>query len=240
MPGVFLPLMASLLAVNPMLGDGSYDKFLLRHEGSGMGSAQLLGNDDTAEGSFFSDGDPLRTSLSFGASDLSEQPGVFGAGISASGISIYGLNDDVISAQIDFSLFYSPSNQIGGDNPGGMSEGEMSIVVEFEIPIDNPMWDYGLLIEETADFSGTTDLLIENITQGAVIADTQEMSFQKGVLDALAGDVLRITTLHQGSGSTGPAGMRGYFSDLSVFIFVPEPSSLMILAGGLVVSTRRK
>ncbi len=214
---------------------------LVYHEASGSGSARLLDGGDTEFGGGMTFG-PTDPSMSFVARDISTQPGVLAARSKASGRSNINFIDGDLSIRVELSVLYLPSNITGGDNPGGMADGELSSVIEFMMPVEEVEWVYFLDVDDTVSFEGSSSVLIENVTQRQELVSLNEGmdGIVETTLSANVGDIIRITSEMEGFGSTGPAGTREYTSIFGMSLFmIPEPSTLMLFAPAALLLHRR-
>jgi hypothetical protein len=210
------------------------------HVASGSASANVFDGGPTV----FNDGattDASDGSMVFGAHD-NTMPGSFGAGASASGRSkILDSTDTLFRFSMDFDITYRPSPFPGGDNPGGEAEGELNSVIEFLMPEDVINWGYQLSIDQDDPFMGSTNVLVENVTQSEVLASiTSEV--QPAILTEIqgaTGDLIRITSDFSGSGATPPGGLRQYDSTLFMTFSIPEPNTLLLLLPAFLVRSKK-
>ncbi len=133
------------------------------HEASGSGTANVFDGGPPASHSD-STFDPSDRDMLFGAVDRT-RPGSLGAAATASGASTAVSHDDSMTVRVDFVAQYGGSLFPGGDNPGGMAEGEVASVIEFIMPVDELDWLYELRIDDTIAFEGSTSVVFENVTQ---------------------------------------------------------------------------
>jgi hypothetical protein len=179
--------------------------------------------------------------MSGGASDIT-QPGSFGATAFGGGSSSIVIIEDQMVLDLRFTAAYFPSLFPGGDNPGGAAEAELSSIIEFVMPFDDVIWGYFLTIDDTVQFSGSTSVVFENVTQSEVILDLTSPEADEGILESVhAGDLMRLTSIMSGTGDTGgPAGTRQYGADFQLGSVVPEPATLtMLLPAVAFVSHKR-
>ncbi len=209
------------------------------HEASGSGTANVFDGGPPAFGSgtTFDAADP---EMHFGALDWT-QPGSLGASAGASGTSrIVANDDDRMLVLVDFVANYRGSLSPGGDNPGGMAEGELSSVIEFIMPVDELDWTYGFSTEATIEFEGTASVVFENVTQAETLLTlTENTPFFETTLSATTGDLMRITTMMSGGGNT-PGGGRKYDAGFAMTFTIPEPGTLAVLALGSLLALRRR
>jgi hypothetical protein len=217
------------------------ESVLTHHAGSGGGSAQLYDGGEVDTASFFDPGS-LNPHLGFSAVDISSQPGVFSAAMGSSGDSKIHFFEDEIFVTVNLTVSYGPSSQGGGDNPGGMGEGQLSSVIEFMNPVDSPAWTYILDIDDSPGFDGSSSILIENVTQNTTLVSLADVTFgMETTLAADAGDIIRITSEMEGAGDTGgPSGFRRYEADFQSLLLIPEPSTGFLLLTGLFAFRRRR
>ncbi len=209
------------------------------HDASGSGCANVFDGGPELCDSGGTIG-PNDSNMSFLATDRT-QLGSLGALARAHGESrIYDLQDfDGITVQVELFTGYIPSFFPGGDNPGGAAEGELSSIIEFIMPADELIWGYYFDVDDTIDFEGSTSILFENVTESETIltfSDDDAGALFEGILSANTGDLMRITSMMSGSGSTGPASVREYEARLSMTFIVPEPTTMLWFAiGGAII-----
>jgi len=216
------------------------------HEASGSGSANVFDGGPVVSGAGRA-GNPMDPTMSFSAND-STRFGSMGAIASVLGRSqIFDVPSEEFGAEgikvlVDFRAAYFPSLFPSGDRPGGMAEASLSSVIEFEMPADEIDWLYGLRIRDTSLFSGSTNVVVENVTQSETLLTlTEEILIGEGTLSGNTGDLIRITSQMSGSGSA-PAGItssRVYTSNLGMVFLVPEPSTLALLFFGALLIHKR-
>ncbi len=213
---------------------------LIHHSGSGGGSAQLFDGGDAVSGSFSNPGTDM-TLLGYTAVDVSTQPGVLAAQSRSVGFSEITLVEDEIFIRVELDVRYRPSIITGGDNPGGMADGQLSSIIEFMMPVDEADWVYSLRIQDTVSFEGSTSVIMENVTQNQTLLSLTEVVFPPvfTTLSANAGDIIRITSEMEGFGSTGPAGSRRYSPIFQTSLLIPEPSTLLLFAPAALLMRRR-
>jgi hypothetical protein len=213
------------------------------HQASGGGTANVFDGGPTL--SDFEETTALDDpTMAFVASDRT-QTGSLGAGALTFGRShILGDSPKNFGVSIDFTVGYSPSSFVGGDNPGGEGEGSLSSVIEFVVPVDGLAWSYllNLRLDPTNAFTGSTDISLENLTQSTVfqvpIEDTLA-GFRQFDFDAVAGDLIRLTTEMSGAGGT-PAARRSYDSSFRLSVLIPEPGTLSLLLVSVALTRRRR
>jgi len=216
------------------------------HEASGSGSANVFDGGPVVSDSTNSGG-PNSPGIGFSAVD-DTGPGSSNAIASVLGRSqIFDVPSEEFGAEgikvlVDFRAAYFPSLFPSGDRPGGMAEASLSSVIEFEMPADEIVWAYQLLIRDTSLFSGSTSVVVENVTQSETLLTLTEQMFAiKSTLSGNTGDLIRITSQMSGSGSA-PAGItssRSYTSNLGMVFLVPEPSTLALLLFGALLTRKR-
>jgi hypothetical protein len=184
----------------------------------------------------------------YGASASDDtQPGSLGA--SAFGKSrgrLTVLEDDTLLIRVDTIAIYHPSFLPGGDNPGGFATAEMTSVIEFAMPVDVLDWTYRLDIDDVDFdlFTGSANVVIENVTRSRVLLELSENTLPtEATLDGAMGDIIRITSIMDASGSMGPGTGRIYRAELTLLFSVPEPSTLCLMLGctaALLTKPRRR
>ena len=205
------------------------------HEASGSGSANVFDGGPTD----FENGtttDPSDHFMVFLASD-DTMPGSFGASALAGGRShIIEATDEVFRLRVDLLVGYFPSGFPGGDNPGGMAQGELTSVIEFTMPADELQWFHQLLIDEDTPFEGQTRIVVENATRSELLLElSSEVLSTESLLFASQGDLIRITSEIWGLGNMGPGSVKEYQSVMEMLFIVPEPGSLALLVTAIVV-----
>jgi hypothetical protein len=215
------------------------------HQASGSGTANVFDGGPVEEDSRATTGldDP---SMTFGAFDRT-QPGSLGARARVLGESrILGASDYSFGVQIGYSVGYFPSSFAGGDDPGGEAEGSLSSVIEFVAPVDDPAWSYlmNLRQDPTNAFTGSTDIMLENLTRFTVFqipSEDTSAGFRQFDFDVSEGDLIRLTTEMSGSGGMGPGTGRFYDVNFQLEVLVPEPGtlSLLLISVALVRPRRR-
>jgi hypothetical protein len=213
------------------------------HQASGGGTANVFDGGPTL--SDFEETTALDDpSMGFGVNDRT-QPGSLGAGAFAVGRSrILGDSADSFGVSINYTVGYSPSSFVGGDNPGGEGEGSLSSVIEFVVPVDDVTWAYDLDIDTdpTSAFTGSTDIMLENISrpgESRVFAKNPPGGALVFDFDAVAGDLIRLTTEMSGAGGT-PAARRSYDTSFVLSVLVPEPGTLSFLLVSIAMTRRRR
>ncbi len=214
------------------------------HEGSAAGMANVFDGGPVDVDSDSTNG-LMDDDIGLFTSDRTDQSGVLGAQALAVANSTIFPEPDVLVVSQNFTVGYIPSNNIGGDNPGGEATGQMDTVVEFVLPFDDAQWFSRLDIE--TDFNnvmnGETRVFVENVTRSSMIElfNNGTSALIEFDFDTSAGDVIRLTTSYTASGNTGgPSGLRVYDVNQSLIVRIPEPGTLMLLAvGALGVSRRR-
>ncbi len=216
---------------------------IVRHEFCGSGSADLTDAGLPPQSDEFCNlgGPPDTVGGGFWASDRT-QPGSLGAGVEARGGSTTTpLTGGGLLVNIQIIAIYRPSAFPGGSNPGGVAEGEFMSVLEFLLPSDGLTAPYQFRIDQDFPFDGSASVEMENMTQSFGILNL-DAHVGVSVTPPLgeAGDLIRITSMMQGSGSMGPGSRKEYeaFFEL-VLLPVPEPSTALMLFFGTLMTTRR-
>lgn len=216
------------------------------HEASGSASSNLFDGGPVISRSDQTKGFDDDDMVSF-ATDITVT-GTSGASTSASTrSSVNEFKGATLNLMVNLRASYIPSFQPGGDNPGGWAEAELESVIEFVVPEGEVIGEYAFEIsnDHPTQFNGSSHLLLENLTQSRVILEFSEPQFTVGDIDleANAGDVIRLTTISQGSGSVGPGSARKYLMFAQLEFAVPEPSTLVMLGLGMLMAgspTRRR
>ena len=208
------------------------------HQASGSGTANVF------------DGGPPRTDsgdtvvldnpwMTFSAYDLT-RPGTMGARAYGSGGSIISTRGDEMTLRVDLTAAYFPSS-FGGDNPGGTAEGSIFSVIEFVVPAGDVIWFHHLVIDERAPFEGSTRIVVENTTRSEILETlTSHMVSTPGPPLGAMGDVIRVTSMMEGIGTTGPASGKYYMSDLRLTFRVPEPGTPFLFGLVLLILITRR
>jgi hypothetical protein len=211
------------------------------HTAGGSGSAQL---DDgglpvTDADNTIGPGDLL---MSFSATD---ETGTGPSAASASGggssqIYIFG---EFMSIFVELDALYAPSSEPDGDRPGGSAEARLSSVIEFYTPAHAIDWSYFLDIDATPGFSGSANVVVENVTRAqTLLVMNAQVSPTSTLLSTAPGDLIRISTELSGSGSALPdvTSLETYSPTMRMdFLIVPEPATFVVLAVGALVGLRR-
>ncbi len=179
--------------------------------------------------------------LAFRATDAT-RPSSLGALASANGESFVGDFGRILRVMVDFSASYASSLSPGGDRPGGRAEGMLTSVVEFVMPVDELDWFYGLGITEDVGFEGASSVVVENMTQTRTLLTLTSEMGNETILEGHAGDLIRITSQMSGRGDA-PGGfgiLQNYSARLDMIFTIPEPSTALLLLGGLLVLQSRK
>jgi len=203
------------------------------HDAHGSGSANVFdgGPVEFAEGHTFGPADPIMSYLAIDYTQL----GSLGATAKASGFSQLSVpgTAERLSYSSRFTVAYDPSGFVGGDNTGGTAQGEMLSILEFVMPASVLDWDYSLRERESFPFSGSTNVVVENVTQSQVLLElSSETPLTFTTLEAHPGDVIRVTTQRVGMGSMGPGSGRNYQADFYTSFMVPEPGVVLLLVIG--------
>ena len=230
-----LAAVALLVAVVPSPGA---DFTIVRHTISGEFMANVFdgGPPVTLSGSI---DNPLSNFMA-SATDLT-RPSSFGAAAIAAGESRVYAEGQQMNVRVDFEAAYYPSLFPEGDRPGGRAEGNLSSIIEFLMPADEIEWAYGLRIRYTTGFSGSTSVVIENVTQSQpLLSLSSEVTWVETSLSGNMGDLIRITSSMSGSGLTPSGIMSGgqYDPTLDMIFLIPEPSTLALLGVGSLVVLR--
>jgi len=207
-----------------------------RHIASGWGTAQVFdGGPPVTDSDAITLGNASR--MSFAADDATRS-GSRGAVAQAFGRSIVGTAPDALGIEVVFRATYDPSLFEDGDRPGGTSEGKLSSLIEFEIPARELIWFYVFDVDRTGGYSGSSSLLVENVTQSEVLLNLiSDSPVTEARLAGRLGDLIRITTDIQGSGSATSSALthRQYGTVLNMTFRVPEPSALLLFALGTYI-----
>ena len=204
------------------------------HQVSGSGVAQLFdGGPAVSDSQSIAGAKSPR--FSFDATDRT-RVGSRGALATVHGESSIGVGEGGFGLRVMLDTAYVPSLNAGGDNPGGMAQGQISSVIEFLMPADQMVWGYQLRITDTNRFDGSTSVVMENVTQSQIILDVTSAVFPpvETILSGNIGDLIRLTTNMSGSGSTSPTSQKQYTSILSMTFLIPEPGTLWLLLVGAV------
>ncbi len=162
---------------------------------------------------------------------------------SASGRSSLGINDKGLGVGTRLDVGYLPSFFPGGANPGGEAMAEISSMFEVVLPFDMEEMIYFLDIDEEHPdvFSGSALVVIENVTQAITLVEqSQDITGTILPINALAGDVIRITTTMSGQGMAGPGSARDYGAIFRARFPIPEPSAVFLLLVGCAIAHRPK
>jgi len=180
---------------------------------------------------------------SFFALDLTT-PGTQGASFSTAGSSEVRLFEDgTIGLELRFSSLYDPS-LFGGDRPGGVGEGFLSVVFEVVMPADQVQMGFSNSVNVSGGFAGSTNIVVENLTKSTTLLEITSRAGGSMVLDDVLGDLIRITAdisggidFPPGAIVTGGYSLRG----LVGFGVIPEPSTfLLVLFGVVFVMSRNR
>ncbi len=205
---------------------------------SGWGTAQVFDGGPEV----FDDGDTTGPSgIVFDAFDFTGS-GASGADYSSTGRIRIGFGKLGLGLDVDFSSTYIASSHINADRPGGRGAGKLTTVVEFVMPVDELLWEISYRIRQSPGFSGSSRVLVENVTQFVVVRDLMSDTFTDTVLTGNEGDLIRITASMAGEGEV-PAGFAfagGYSTDFSFVFLVPEPTTGALLSVGALILFRRR
>ncbi len=236
------PLAAICVTVVACLSVPASAQFtIVNHTAGGSGSAQLddgglpITDADNTTGL----GDLL---MSFSAIDATGT-GQWAASALGGGSSQIYIFGEFMSVFVELDALYVPSSEPDGDRPGGSAAAGLSSVIEFYTPAHAIDWFYLLDIDATADFSGTANVIVENVTRAhtLLVMDAQ-VPPTSTLLSTTPGDLIRISTELSGSGSALPdvASLETYSPTMRMdFLIIPEPATLAILAVGFLVGFRR-
>ncbi len=229
-------------AVTPADAETIWD---FTHEASGEGWANVFDGGPPVQDSVVSTS-PDDISVRFFANDSTLNTAVMRAGASASGQSFIGIEGDVLFVSLDLGVTYTPSFHPDGDRPGGASEGSFVSVIEFAMPADVLDWTILQLVQLTDYYSGTSTVVVENVSTGQELITLTEQDQHVGLehmtLTGHQGDVIRISSDMSGQGSVpaGLAGPRRFDTDTEfIFTVVPEPGTFVLLTLGAVLFGRR-
>jgi len=184
------------------------------HEASGEGTANVFdgGAVEFGAGRTFP---PDDASMAFGATDATRF-GTLGGRHVTSGSSRITSNSEILAVRVDFSTDYSADSRRDADRPGGEGEGWINSVIEFVMPVDELAWGRDLRIRDTSFFSGSTRVVVENLTRSTTLIDLVDEELTLVTLSGQAGDVIRITTDMSGRGRVA-AGISGFY-ELSLYL----------------------
>jgi len=212
------------------------------HEASGEGTANVFdgGTPVFAAGGTLAPGD---ASMAFGATDATRF-GTLGGRYITSGESRVSIidDDDAFEVFVDFNTEYLADSGPNADRPGGEGEGWLNSVIEFVMPVDELAWERDLRIRDASFISGTTRVVVENLTRSTTLIDLVDEEFSLVTLSGQAGDVIRITTDMSGNGRV-PAGISGFYDygpRLLMRFFIPEPATAVMLGLGAILMFRRR
>ncbi len=210
------------------------------HQASGAGTANVFDGGPPV----FDEGqtsDPTDRSMSFDAYDHTGSGSMAARAFAFGRSTVITTPDDSFRFHVEFIARYRPSPFPGGDNPGGEAEGELLSVFEFLMPADEIGLSYRLLIDETYQFTGSTAVVVENVTQGQFLLGlTAEVPQDWATFPGHTGDVIRITSMMSGSGTMGPGSYKEYRSALVMWFSVPEPGTFLFLLGGVCAVSRKR
>jgi len=210
------------------------------HDAQGKGTARVYdgGPAVTATGrTTFLDDDLMQ----FLARD-DTRPGTVGGSFGVSGSSWIIPHEDRFRLRARFAAYYFADSRPSSDRPGGEGEGWLTSVVEFVTPVEELVWIADLDVRRTTGFSGTLDILVENVTKSQTIGHiTGDAVFgQNLLLDA--GDVVRITTESSGQGTIPPdiAFIGEYSASLLMDFIIPEPATVWLLGIAVLACRARR
>ena len=210
------------------------------HQAEGEGWAHVFdgGPVEFDSGSTTGPGD---TGMGFLAVDLT-RPGVLGATYWTGGESNAGANEERFGTTLRLFTHYSATSRVGSDRPGGEGNGRISSVVEFVVPADEVEWLVRLDVDQTTGFTGSTHLLLQNVTDGETLFESYQDLDESFILQGLLGDTMSLTIDSQGQGSV-PAGIPAigfYEVDVSTLFIIPEPATMAMGALGILAMLRRR
>jgi hypothetical protein len=131
---------------------------------------------------------------------------------------------------------------MGAKRAGGEGNGSVTSVVEVVVPMDEIEWGVSVDIDQEAEFSGTTHVVLENVTESITISAVSGSGESRMTLRGMDGDLLRLTFQAEGRGNA-PAGIpaiRNYTVEVSSAFIVPEPVGVTLVAIGAIVVLRRR
>ena len=170
------------------------------------------------------------------------RPGVLGAAYGTSGTSQLFPEQDYLLIDLGFNTDYSATSRLGSDRPGGEGSGWIRSVVEVVMPVDTVEWGVDVDVNQTPGFSGSTRIVLENVTKSTTVFDGGEGGENWVTLQGVAGDTMRMTFEAEGQGSA-PAGIPAisfYEVEVSSAFIVPEPATVTLAALGVMVLMRRR
>jgi len=180
--------------------------------------------------------------MSFVAAD-NTRPGSFGASYGTGGISRVYTDGDQLMLHVFFSTSYTASSHIAADRTGGEGHGWMTSVVEFVAPADDLLWSLTWFGGQSPGFSGSTHLLVENVSQSTVLLDVLTRTQGDMVLHAERGDLVRVSLDISGEGSFPAASPGGpaYYVDVVNEFTVPEVDAVgLLMMGVALIGARRR
>jgi len=210
------------------------------HEASVTGSANVFDGGPVVFESATTEG-PDDSDLLGGAGDYT-RPGSQGASYATGGASIIVPSDVRLVLSVNFSSSYASSLFAGGDRSGGAGEGTLSSVIEFVMPTEELIWDWGYGSEQDIGFEGHATVTLENVTQNKTLLSIAGEGRYGDITTLIGrpGDVIRLTSEMAGGGSV-PANLvavRGYDASFTMRFTVPEPATLSLLILGVIPFTR--
>ena len=231
---------ASVLFLSECAGARGDAAVVPGHAAQAWGSVQVLdgGSAEHESDSAVSNG-PGQSLLVFGVVDQTREDGL-GAAAEAKGWSVvYHCDDEIwISVQLDIS--YTPSELEGGDRPGGTVAGRLLSAVEFRLPTTETVWTYRQLIDCTEGFSGSSLVVVENVTRSQRVLElgVHQPLFAEVRLRGEVGDLIRVSTEISGSGRGDEGAMEGgrYSGRADIIFAVPEPGIMLLLFIGAAIA----
>ena len=212
------------------------------HSADGGGSAQLFdGGPPVADSDSVSG--PDNDLMSFSAIDVSGDgpSAAFALAGGSSQITNFG---DFMSVYVELDALYAPSTEPGGDRPGATADAALSSLIEFPAPAGALHWFYLLDIGATSGFSGSANVVVENVTRAqTLLVMDSHVRPTTTILSSTAGDLIRITTDLAGTG-IAPAdadSIATYSPTMRMdFLIIPEPATQALAAAGILILLRRR
>ena len=215
------------------------------HEAAGEGWANVFDGGAVVSDSGATGG-PLDWDMHFLAADRIPA-GAQTASYSTSGsswVALYGETRETLRISVDFGTRYYASSHIGADRPGGEGRGSMWAVIEFFMPADELEWSWSFSISQGAGFSGTVELLVENLTRSETLFDWPGgiIPDDPAIVKGETGNLIRVSYTASGQGHVDPgvASIGSYWPHLTFRFTVPEPGTLWLLATGVLLVMRRR
>ncbi|NOT01720.1 MAG: PEP-CTERM sorting domain-containing protein [Phycisphaerales bacterium] len=209
-------------------------------EGEGHGTARVFDGGPVVTAS--SVATPLSPAVFFAATDRT-RVGSQAATYSTGGESDVRINGDALTVVVNFNTTYNGGFTSQDDHTGGEGGGSLWSVIELVMPQDELTWITSLIIHDTAWFSGDTFVKFENVTQGTTLLELDSPFYEWGTLVGETGDIIRITSEMSGQGffpTTVTLAYLAYEGSLNAVFIVPEPTTLVLLAFGISIVSRRR